>query len=415
MLERKIITALIVSDQFCNKIKNIWDVSLLEAPTAKLLASWCWEFFLKYNKAPGKEIETIYYTKLKETKIGAELAKEIEEDILPSLSEEYTKEGFLLEPLLDETEKYFTDRHLEIFRQSVEALTKQGKREEAEKLIHNFRPLSKLGRIAPYIETAIVLSKKHMPQPTTILYPWLKEGQITMLYGDPGVGKSLLSILIGYLCGLADYDDKKCEIGQWYVKNPTGCLYVDGELGCREMVNRVEQYNWLGTQHKDRKMQIFSIPDYQSKTEDLFYLGQRKNQLELITWLKEHSTYKLIILDSATTLFGLENENDNSEWSNKVNPLLRDLRAMNVATLLLHHSGKDGKKGYRGASSMGAMLQNNYKLVSHPQWNIDAGEAWFTIKKDKQRSSGKQFNTFSIHFEQNENKTETFWEITDNY
>jgi len=415
MIERKIIIGLATSDAYCNKIKNIWDVSLFESQPARLLATWAWEFFLKYNKAPGREIETIYFTKLKEKKVDAKLADEIEKDILPELSEEYNNEGFLLEPLLDETEKYFTERHLTIFNQNVNALTKQGKREEAEKLIRNFRPINKLGRITPYIETTTVIKKKNIPQPTTILHPWLKQGQVTMLYGDPGVGKSLFSILIGYICGLADFDDKKAEINSWYVKNPTGCLYVDGELGCREMANRVEQYSWLGVQHKDHKMQIFSIPDYQHKTEDTFYLGQRANQLELITWLKEHQSYKLIILDSATTLFGLENENDNSEWSNKVNPLLRDLRSMDVATLLLHHSGKDGKRGYRGASSMAAMLQNNFKLVSHPQWNIDAGEAWFTIKKDKQRSAGKQFNSFSIHFEQNDNQTETFWEITDNY
>jgi hypothetical protein len=214
MIERKIITGLIVSDAFCNKIKNIWDINLFESSTAKLLASWCWEFFIKYNKAPGKEIETIFYTKLKETRIGKEIAEEIEEDILPSLSEEYLKEGFLLDPLVDDTEKYFTDRHIEIFKQSVETLTKQGKREEAEKLIREFKPLSKLGRITPYIETAHAIKKKNIPQPVTILYPWLKEGQITMLYGDPGVGKSLLAILIGYVCGLADYDETQCEIGQ---------------------------------------------------------------------------------------------------------------------------------------------------------------------------------------------------------
>jgi hypothetical protein len=64
---------------------------------------------------------------------------------------------------------------------------------------------------------------------------------------------------------------------------------------------------------------------------------------------------------------------------------------------------------------MGAMAQNIFKLEPHEKFNIDNGEAWFTLKKDKQRSGGKQFKTFSIHFSQNEEKTETNWEITENY
>jgi RecA-family ATPase len=297
----------------------------------------------------------------------------------------------------------------------VEAFRKAGKKEEAEKLISEYKSHTRIVKLTKYISTVAKLKKDETPSPTTIMHPWLKEGQITIIYANYGVGKSLLSILVGYMCGLKEFDTNDCEIAEWFVKTPTGCLYVDGELGEKEMVERVSQYEWLGTQHRDHKMQILSIPDYQIKTEDVFYLGERKNQLELVSWLKDHPTYKLIILDSVSTLFGLTNENDNSEWGNKVNPFLRDLRALNVACLLLHHSGKSSKTGLRGASAMGAMAQNIFKLEPHEKYNIDNGEAWFVLKKDKQRSGGKQFKTFSIHFYQNEEKTETNWEITENY
>lgn len=415
MIERKITIGLITSTEFCDKISKIWDISLFESSTAKLILSWSWEYYLKFKKAPFKEIETIFYTKLKETKISGEIADEIENDILPSLSNEFTEEEFNLDFLVEETEKYFNDRHLQIFHESVEVLRKAGKKEEAEKLIREYKTINKTGKLAKYISTIAKLKKDETPPPTTLMHPWLKEGQITIIYANYGVGKSLLSILVGYMCGLKEFDTNDCEIAEWFVKTPTGCLYVDGELGEKEMVERVSQYEWLGTQHRDHKMQILSIPDYQIKTEDVFYLGQRKNQLELVTWLKDHPTYKLIILDSASTLFGLENENDNSEWGNKVNPFLRDLRALNVACILLHHSGKSVKTGLRGASAMGAMAQNIFKLEPHEKYNVDNGEAWFVLKKDKQRSGGKQFKTFSIHFSQNEEKTETSWEITENY
>ena len=42
----------------------------------------------------------------------------------------------------------------------------------------------------------------------------------------------------------------------------------------------------------------------------------------------------------------------------------------------------------------------------------DDGEAWFKISKDKQRAGGFLFKNFTIRFYQNEDQTETHWEIT---
>jgi RecA-family ATPase len=148
------------------------------------------------------------------------------------------------------------------------------------------------------------------------------------------------------------------------------------------------------------------------ETQDTFYLSERKNQLKIIKWLKEHETYKLIVLDSASTLFGLVEENDNSEWNSKINPFLRDLRALGIACLLLHHSGKDAKKGLRGASAMGAMAHYIFRLTNHGDKNTEDGEAWFVISTDKQRAGGFSFNRFSLHYYQEENETETHWEVT---
>jgi RecA-family ATPase len=241
--------------------------------------------------------------------------------------------------------------------------------------------------------------------------PWMKEGQTTMIYAGYGVGKSILAILIGYITGLENYDDKECEIGEWQVKTLTGCLYVDGEMGELEMNERISQFEWLGKQSQEHRLRVLSIPEYQLKTEDTFSLSKRENQSKLLLWFKEHPCYKLIILDSVTTLFGLEDENNNAEWSNKVNPFLRDLRAMGIHNIILHHSGKDVKKGLRGASGMGAMAQQIFRLIDYDK-NIDDGEASFRIRKDKQRSVGYQFKEFALRFFQNENKTETHWKIT---
>ena len=415
MIERKIIIGLITSTDFLKRIKPLWSPRYLESDIAKRMSSWCWEYYDKYNEAPKKEIESIFYSKLKENKFSKSIAEEIENDILPGLSKEYELTTFNLEYLVEESVKYLNDRHLAIHNEEIEALRTAGRIEEAQKLACEFKPLggNKVD-VNNFILDRTQIEAKKTKAPTLLLKPWLREGQVTILYGDAGTGKSLLTILIGYLIGLKDYQGKNCQIGTWQVKTRTGCLYIDGELGLIEMEERLRQYKWMGEQQGSYRIRVLSIPEYQIASEDPFSLSTRINQLKITSWLKEHPSYKLIILDSISTLFGLEDENSNSEWNNKVNPLLRDLRALMVACILLHHSGKDGKRGLRGASAMKAMAHNVFRIANHTEKDVDEGEAWFTIQKDKQRSGGLLFRTFSIHFTQTEDRNETHWEITNN-
>lgn len=413
MIERKIIIGLITSTEYCKKIKDIWNQRLISSPTAKLLADWIWEYYNKYQKAPGKDIETIFYSKLKSTKISKTLAEEIEQDILPSLSDESVEEEVDIQYLLEETEKYLNEQHIKLFTDTISALLSSSKLLEAEKMVREFKPLGLLtGKLDQFILSVDEIRKKETIQPRILMSPWLKEGQMTIIYGNYGCGKSLLAIVVAYLLGVDQIDDDKHEVGEWFIKEQTGCLYLDGELGEVEMEERVKKFEWLGRQRPGFKMKILSVPEYQLATSDSFYLSNRQNQLKIITWLKDHPSYKLVVLDSASTLFGLLEENDNSEWNNKINPFLRDLRALGVACILLHHSGKDNKRGLRGASAMGAMAHNIYRLTNHSSKNTDGGEAYFNLTKDKQRAGGKTFKSFGMHFYQNDKETETHWEVT---
>lgn len=416
MIERKIIIGLITSTEYCQSIKRIWNPQLIESVSARRLAIWVWEYFSKYNKAPGKHIETIFYAKAKDAKLPKDVFEEIEQDILPSLSEEYTEGELNLEYLIEETEKHFNEQHLRRFTDDIQKQLSNGNAEEANKLVREFKPLEVvLKSLDTHILTARQIRNMNRPVPGMIVKPWLREGEVTIIYGGYGTGKSLVTILIAYLVGLHKFDRKECEIGRWQVKRKTGCLYIDGEMGELEMEDRLRQYEWLGPQSPKYKTKILSIPQYQLDTEDTFLLSDRKNQMKVIEWLKNNLTYRLIVLDSVSTLFGLDDENNNSEWNNKINPFLRDLRALGVACILLHHAGKDDKRGLRGASAMGAMAQNIFRVKDHPNKSEDRGEAWFTIGKDKQRKGGVSFPSFSLHFSQDEEQLETHWKITDNY
>ena len=142
MIERRILIGLITSTEFIQQIQNIWDTSLLESQMARRLAGWCMEYYQKYQKAPGKDIEGIFYQKLKEG-LTKDIAEEIEEDILPKLSQEYETESINLNYLLDQTHTYFCSRHLEQHSQEIQALVEAGELIEAEKLACEYRALAR--------------------------------------------------------------------------------------------------------------------------------------------------------------------------------------------------------------------------------------------------------------------------------
>lgn len=141
-IERKIIIGMIVSRDFLQQIQPYFKSRLLKAGAAKRLSRWCMEYFEQQKTSPGKDIETIFLTKLKQDRIPEDIAEEIEEDILPSLSEEYASGDINVEYLLEQARTYFRERHLQLYNEEVRVLLDQGELLEAEKLVNDYKPLS---------------------------------------------------------------------------------------------------------------------------------------------------------------------------------------------------------------------------------------------------------------------------------
>lgn len=132
-LERRIIIGLIVSSEYITQINRVWNPQYLQSSAAKRIATWCMEYFDKYQKAPFSDIEGIYFEKLRQGNLPKELAEEIEEDILPGLDEEYERENqFNYQYLLDQTRQYFRERHLILYSEQIKALVDEGELQEAE-------------------------------------------------------------------------------------------------------------------------------------------------------------------------------------------------------------------------------------------------------------------------------------------
>ena len=167
------------------------------------------------------------------------------------MSDQYINEGIDIQYLKNRTIRYLNERLIEQRIQEAKNLKDNNELHEAAKIINLELPITE--DISNHFYTAEEIRDLGIEKPKMLMKPWLREGETNFLYSEAGVGKSLLGILIAYLLALKEYDDEKAEIEEWQVKNPTGTLYIDGELGLIEMYERLKHYQWIGNQNKCKK------------------------------------------------------------------------------------------------------------------------------------------------------------------
>jgi hypothetical protein len=139
-IERRIITGLIVSQEYIERVQKFWNPALLESPELKAVAQWCINYFKTYQKPPDVHIQDLYMEALKGGRLSKADATYIEE-LLTSLSEEYGRDTqFNTAYLYDQTIKYFKSQELSQHQREVKALIDAGRVDEAEKLTTSFVP-----------------------------------------------------------------------------------------------------------------------------------------------------------------------------------------------------------------------------------------------------------------------------------
>ncbi len=138
--ERRIVTGMIISRDFLLRVRRIWNSRLLLSTELQTVADWCIEYFDAYNRAPDKDIESIYMEHLQRGEISKPDAEYIEL-LLESLSDEYGRdEQFNSAYLYDRSIKYLKSRELELHSAMVQALVDSGRIEEAEQLARSYSP-----------------------------------------------------------------------------------------------------------------------------------------------------------------------------------------------------------------------------------------------------------------------------------
>jgi hypothetical protein len=138
-LERQFLIALATSKSFLASALPEIDFDLLQSEYARQIARWCVEYFRKYGKAPGPNLEPIYHAWVEED-TRDETTTDAIGDLLGSLSEESDNTKQLNVPyLLDQFGTYLSMRRLARMNENLSAHLLRADKEAALREVSDFR------------------------------------------------------------------------------------------------------------------------------------------------------------------------------------------------------------------------------------------------------------------------------------
>ena len=177
-----------------------------------------------------------------------------------------------------------------------------------------------------------------------VLHPFLPTQGLAMLYSKRGVGKTFLSL------GIAVAVASGTRFLRWSAPNSRRVLYVDGEMPCAALRQRVSDII-AGTDIGDPLDNLKIItPDLQER--GLPDLATATGQEQIENHLEGVS---LLVLDNLSSLVRGVKENEGEGWL-PVQDWALDLRRRGISVLFVHHAGKAGAQ--RGTSRREDLLDS---------------------------------------------------------
>lgn len=285
MDERKIIIGLITSTEYLKKVRTTFDVQFLQSTAAKRLATWCVEYYDKYAKAPMRDIEGIFYEKIKATNFPKEVAEEIEQDILPSLSEEYENEGVNTDYLIDQTIGYFRLRQATLLHENQQIALRNNDLNSFFQLQTLFKPIS-INDNEQTLKPSEIYTME--AQPVQWLIEDLLPKGLTIFGGKGKTGKSYLMLNMAINLALNNYmfDDESSTAfrgKQGYI------LYLSLEDPVQRLRERMIQIN---TEPNQKMLDRYL--DIRLKFDKLHMGGLAAIE----NWLKSKKRPILVVIDT---------------------------------------------------------------------------------------------------------------------
>ncbi len=405
-IDDKILIGMIISTEYLGKVKDL-PSNLIQSLYAQTVARWCLEYFKKYNTAPSIHIKEIY---------ERELSSSEDEDtfaligmFLGRISNEYEKAPHINAGyLFDETKKYMSKRLMEQLHQDMSAISDNGDDEDVLQLFEEYNEdLAEINENADAflesIQTSSYLIEKKVQKTKAILYPWLREKSLNMIFAERGLGKSWLAMIIAIAVTRREYED--IEVGPWYVKNPCGVLLMDGEMGEFDLQDRLKQLAGpLGDESRKHPLNIFSASDFAEKYNTIVNLYSSQWQDKLYQYFQKHRSIRILILDNLSSLCSGRDENDNQTTSVFTAWLIK-LKALGVSVIIVHHQGKM-KGTQRGASALEDPLNNTIYLSKSKNYDPGGGAQFLvSFTKTRHDPGGSAYRSFELQIVEHEDNS----------
>jgi hypothetical protein len=207
------------------------------------------------------------------------------------------------------------------------------------------------------------LATAAFPAAEAILAPILSRGSQCLLYGPPGVGKSLVALGIAHAAATGG------SFLGWHAPRPHRVLYLDGETAPAEMQRRLALFG-----PPPATLQ-FSLAAH--NTGDVLDLSELDSQARLMaSWRRP----ELVVLDDLASLAGLH---AGAERWNELQRFLVLQRRMERAVLLVHAANREGQP--RGTGRREDVLDLVLALRRPADWQARDG-ARLEIHIEKARS-----------------------------
>jgi RecA/RadA recombinase len=188
-------------------------------------------------------------------------------------------------------------------------------------------------------------TKDMSAEPIEALFWGIFRGKVTLLNGQSGMGKSTFALNLAW-----SLTSNRQFLNFPPIGRPLRVLYVDAENGPNLVRQKLEL---LGT-----------------TTEDFFYLDARGTNFKNLRRLRKleeyckHHEIDLVIFDTLSSLFPVEDENANHEGSRQMETIANFARRTDAAVLVIHHLGKNVHDKFgRGASSRGCVSDVTMNLL----------------------------------------------------
>jgi len=408
--ERRIVTGMVVSDDFLSAISHFYNPQYFESDLSKIVTRWCMEYWSDYGKAPKATIQDIYNNKKSYLK---EETADIILEFLLSLSNQHGQD-FDVEYSITLTEEYFRKKKLFKAQKDIEDFLAENQIDEAESYLQELSQQTISTKLSSEVENVSISSgdllKESIPRPRKLLAPWLTESSLSMVYAQRGVGKTWLCLAISVILTRENCED--LTIGYWKVKHPTGVFYVDGEMGDSLIQSRLGYLTKpLGKEHPDSPLVILTSNRMARKFRKQINIADSKWRAAIYDYLSKHDEIGVVVFDNISALaFGLD-ENNKQDWDS-INQWLISLKDLGLAIILVHHAGKGNKQ--RGTSAREDALDCVIQLNRPPAKNgYSKGGAKFRIVFEKARNLGPDANIypFDLQFVEGDLPDELTWKI----